>query len=316
MNALKIRFDYSQLDDIAGRFSREADETQHALITLTRAKEELQAGEWIGTGAQAFYAEMDAAVLPALVRLAGALYAAAERARAIQTLAVQAEADAAAALRRIPAEANWAPAPVPTPKPTPPPDGPSPLATPTPTPESNPPEHGQRTPLPFPIGTGIGLALSLMAKAGPKVIKSAAKSGGPLVSVAMNAIKYGSADANGSFDWSRFMIANAKDFAFSAARVPLAVGYDALAAAIGGAGGATLGTVLGPEGTAIGGAMGGLGEAVLAVPISGVAAWATTVVIDSMIGDQIVDGIDDLYQRNVRPFFNPPAPRAAPLGQP
>ena len=174
MNALKIRFDDSQLDDIAGRFAREADETQHALKTITRAKDELQGGEWIGIGALAFYAEMDAAVLPAMTRLVGALRAAAESARAIRALAGQAEADAAAALRRIPAEANWAPAPIPTPKPTPPPDAPSPLATPTPTPESNPPEHGQRTPLPFPIGTGIGLALSLMAKAGPKAMKSAA----------------------------------------------------------------------------------------------------------------------------------------------
>ncbi|MEO6062769.1 MAG: WXG100 family type VII secretion target [Thermoflexales bacterium] len=316
MNALKIRFDYSQIDDIAGRFRHEADEAQRALKTLARAKDELQAGEWIGTGAQAFYAEMDAAVLPAMTRLVGALVAAAECARAIRALAGQAEADAAAALRRIPAEANWAPSPIPTPKPTPPPDMPSPLATPTPTPESNPPEHGERTPLPFPIGTGIGLALSLMAKAGPRAIRSAAKSGGPLVSVAMNAIKYGAADADGSFDWSRFMIANAKDLAFSAARVPLAVGFDALAAATGAAGGATVGTLLGPEGTAIGGAMGGLGEAALAVPLSGLAAWATTVVIDSLIGDQIVDGMDDLYQRNVRPFFNPPAPRPAPVGPP
>ena len=316
MTALKIRFDYRQIDDITGRFAREADETQRALKALERAKAELQAGEWIGPGAQAFYAEMDAVVLPALARLAGALRAAAEGARAIRTLAGQAEADAAVALRRIPAEANWAPSPIPTPKPTPPPDAPSRLATPTPTPESHPPEHGERTPLPFPIGTGIGLALSLMAKAGPKAIRSAAKSGGPLISVAMNAVKYGAADADGSFDWSRFMIANAKDLAFSAARVPLAVGFDALAGATGAAGGATVGTLLGPEGTAIGGAMGGLGEAVLAVPLAGVAAWATTVVIDSLIGDQIVDGIDDLYQRNVRPFFNRPAPSPALVGQP
>lgn len=316
MNALKIRFDDSQLDDIAGRFAREADETQRALSTLARAKDELQAGEWIGTGAQSFYAEMDAAVLPAMTRLVGALRAAAESARAIRALAGQAEADAAAALRRIPAEANWAPSPIPSPKPTPPPEPPSPTATPTPTPESHPVEHGQRTPLPFPIGTGVGLALSLMAKAGPKAIQSAAKTGGPLVSVVMNAIKYRSADADGSFDWSRFMVANAKDLAFSAARVPLAAGYDALAAAMGAAGGATVGTLLGPEGTAIGGAMGGLGEAALAVPLSAAAAWATTVVIDSMMGDQIVDGIDDLYQRNVRPFFNPPLPGPAPVGQP
>jgi WXG100 family type VII secretion target len=316
MNAPKLRFDYSQIDDIAGRFAHEADESQRALRALTRARDELQSGEWIGTGAQAFYAEMDAAVLPALGRLAAALRAAAEGARAIRTLASQAEADAAAALRRIPTEANWTPSPTPTPKPTPPPEPPLPAATPTPTLEAHPPEHGQRTPLPFPIGTGIGLALNLMAKAGPKTLKSAAKTGSPLVSVAMNAIKYGSADADGSFDWSRFMIATAKDFAFSAARVPLAAGFDALAAATGAAGGATIGTLLGPEGTAIGGAMGGLGEAALAVPLSTVAAWATTVVIDSMIGDQIVDGIDDLYQRNVRPFFNPPARGAAPVGQP
>ena len=315
MNAPKIRFDYSQIDDIAGRFAHEADETQHALKALARAKDELQAGEWIGTGARAFYVEMDAAVLPAMGRLVGALRAAAESARAIRTLARQAEADASAALRRIPAEANWAPSPIPTPKPTPPPDPAAPTATPTPTLESNPPEHGQRTPLPFPIGTGIGLALSLMARAGPKAFRSAAKTGGPLVSIAMNAVKYGSAEADGSFDWSRFMIANAKDAAFSAARVPLAVGFDALATATGAAGGATVGTVLGPGGTALGGALGGLGEAVLAAPLSGVAAWATTVVIDSLMGDQIVDGIDDLYQRNVRPFFTPPAPEPAPAGQ-
>lgn len=316
MNAPKIRFDYTQIDDIARRFAREADETQHALKTLARAKDELQAGEWIGTGAQAFYAEMDTAVLPAMGRLVGALRAAAEGARAIQTLAGQAEADASAALKRIPAEANWAPSPTPNPKPTPPPDPPSPAGSPTHGPISDPPEHGQRTPLPFPIGTGIGLALSLMARAGPKAIRSAAKAGGPLVSVAMNAIKYRSAEADGSFDWSRFMIANAKDLTFSAARAPLAIGFEALAAATGAAGGATIGTLLGPGGTALGGAMGGLGEAALAVPLSAAAAWATTVVIDSMIGDQIVDGLDDLYQRNVRPFFIPPAPRPALVGQP
>ena len=112
------------------------------------------------------------------------------------------------------------------------------------------------------------------------------------------------------------MIANAKDFAFSAARVPLAAGFEALAGATGAVGGATLGTVLGPEGTAIGGALGGLGEAALAVPLSAVAAWATTVVIDSMVGDQIVDGIDDLYQRNVRPFFNLSAPKPAQVSLP
>jgi WXG100 family type VII secretion target len=316
MNALKIRFDYGQLDEIAGQFAREADETQHALITLMRAKDELQAGEWIGTGAQAFYAEMDAAVLPPLARLAGALYAAAEGARAIKSLAGQAEADAAAALRRIPAEANWAPSPTPTPKPTPPPDPPSPTAPPTPTPESNPIEHGTPTPAPFLVSKGISIGLNLIARAGPKALRSAAKSGGPLVSVAMNAIKYGSADADGTFDWSRFMIANAKDFTLSAARAPLAAGFEALAAATGAAGGATIGTVVGPEGTFAGGIAGGVVDAILAVPLSAVAAWGTTVAIDTFFGEQIVDGIDDLYQRNVRPYFNPPAPRPVQVARP
>lgn len=121
---------------------------------------------------------MDAAVLPAMTRLVGALRAAAESARAIRALAGQAEADAAAALRRIPAEANWAPSPVSAQNP-PPPEPPPPTATPTPTLESNPPEHGQRTPLPFPIGTGVGLALSLMAKAGPKAMPKRGQDGRP-----------------------------------------------------------------------------------------------------------------------------------------
>ena len=316
MNPPKIRFDYNQIDDIAGRFAHDADETQRAQRALARAKDELQSGEWIGIGAQAFYAEMDAAVLPAMGRLAGALRAAAEGARAIRALAGQAEADAAVALRRIPAEANWAPGPMPAPKPTPPADPPSPTAPPTPTPDSNPPEHGQPTPLPFPIGSGIGLALGLMAKSGPKALRSAAKSGGPLVSVAMNAIKYRSAEADGSFDWSRFMIANAKDFTLSAARAPLAAGFEALAAAAGAAGGATIGTVVGPQGTVAGGVAGGVVDAILAIPLSAVAAWGTTVAIDTIFGDQIVDGIDDLYQRNVRPYFNPPAPRPLQVAQP
>lgn len=316
MNAPKIRFDYNQIDDIAGRFAHEADETQRAHWALARAKDELQSGEWIGIGAQAFYAEMDAAVLPAMGRLAGALRAAAEGARAISALAGQAEADAAVALRRIPAGANWAPGPIATPKPTTPPDSPSPTASPKPTSESNLPEHGHPTPLPFPIGKGIGLALSLMARSGPKALRSAAKSGGPLVSVAMNAIKYGSADADGSFDWSRFMIANAKDFTLSAARAPLAAGFEALAAAAGIAGGATIGTVVGPQGTVAGGVAGGVVDAILAVPLSAVAAWGTTVVIDTFLGDQIVDGMDDLYQRNVRPYIRPPAPRPIQVGLP
>ncbi len=63
-----------------------------------KCKEQLQRGDWLGTGATAFYAEMNSSVLPAMKRLVVALRQAVQTVKAIDELVQQAEQDAARAL--------------------------------------------------------------------------------------------------------------------------------------------------------------------------------------------------------------------------
>lgn len=99
MRATTVRADYDRLNQSAGDFGRQAADLRRVLVALKRQAEALQAGDWLGEGAQAFYAEMNGQILPTFNRLVGALEAAADTTRRVNQTIQQAEADAAACLR-------------------------------------------------------------------------------------------------------------------------------------------------------------------------------------------------------------------------
>ena len=94
-----IRADYDQLKDAANRFSGQAQEAQKMLQSLQREMDVLQGGDWVGTGATAFYREMGGQVLPTLKRLTTALQSAQQTTLQIHQIMAQAEAEAARWLR-------------------------------------------------------------------------------------------------------------------------------------------------------------------------------------------------------------------------
>lgn len=99
MPAPKVRGDYDQLQRIAQGFGAEASNGQGMLQALTHNINALRAGDWVGQGATAFYAEMDSAVLPSLKRMQAALENAQQATLKLRTLVQQAERDAAALLK-------------------------------------------------------------------------------------------------------------------------------------------------------------------------------------------------------------------------
>lgn len=96
MTAEVIQAQYEQLENIAAQFGRQADATSQLLSNLTQAMNDLEQGGWIGQGANAFFEEMDATVLPAGRRLADALDEARSATLQIRDILRQAEEEAAA----------------------------------------------------------------------------------------------------------------------------------------------------------------------------------------------------------------------------
>jgi WXG100 family type VII secretion target len=96
MSASKIRADYEQLAEMAQIFGRQADTARQVLSALQKDVETLQGGDWLGPGAEAFYAEMTSAVVPAMGRLIAALSEAASATAKIGRIMKQAEAESAA----------------------------------------------------------------------------------------------------------------------------------------------------------------------------------------------------------------------------
>ena len=97
MSMIKTRANYDQLAQIAQRFGREAEATQRMLNDVRSAMNVLEGGDWVGQGARAFYAEMNSAVLPSLMRLTRAL-ADAQRVTIQISREIKAAEDAAAAV--------------------------------------------------------------------------------------------------------------------------------------------------------------------------------------------------------------------------
>ena len=95
----RTRANYDELNKIAQQWTQQEQATRQMLTSLRQCMDALQGGDWVGQGANAFYAEMTSTVLPSLNRLADALGAARRTTIAIRAAVQQAEADAAAVLR-------------------------------------------------------------------------------------------------------------------------------------------------------------------------------------------------------------------------
>ena len=97
MGATVVRADYDALTRIANKFEQEAGASGQMLRSLRGQMQTLQGGDWVGKGANAFYAEMSGELLPALQRLMRALEAAAQTTQRINQKMQQAEEEAACA---------------------------------------------------------------------------------------------------------------------------------------------------------------------------------------------------------------------------
>lgn len=87
---------YDQLTSISARFRSQAEQNEQMQRALQRAFQSLQSDGWKGQGAEAFFAEMQQAVFPALGRLRSALTAGDEVLREIVEVLRTAEQEAAA----------------------------------------------------------------------------------------------------------------------------------------------------------------------------------------------------------------------------
>src|SRR5215472_7162898 len=99
MAASTVRADYDQLNKVASAFRHNVELAQQTLKNLQSTMATLQAGDWVGQGATAFYQEMDQSVLPALQRLITALDAAANSTAQISSIMKDAEDQAANVLK-------------------------------------------------------------------------------------------------------------------------------------------------------------------------------------------------------------------------
>ncbi|MFV9504533.1 MAG: WXG100 family type VII secretion target [Oscillochloridaceae bacterium umkhey_bin13] len=90
-----IQADYAQLSQIAARFGNAATIHSQLLQRLKNCVSQLEAGGWLGLGAQAFFHEMHSEVLPAQRRLIAALELADRTTIEISALMAEAECEAA-----------------------------------------------------------------------------------------------------------------------------------------------------------------------------------------------------------------------------
>jgi WXG100 family type VII secretion target len=96
-----MRADYDQLKDIAGMFNTEGDATSRVNQNLKQLADQLQGGDWIGKGAQAFSQEMNSDVLPAMKRLATAMQSASRITNQMAQVVKKAEDDASNFWKRL-----------------------------------------------------------------------------------------------------------------------------------------------------------------------------------------------------------------------
>lgn len=94
-----VKGDYDGLQNIATTFAQEGERAGQTLQALKKNIDTLRQGDWVGTGATAFYTEMDGSLLPAMQRLERALREAGRVTQTIRSIIQQAEDDAARVFR-------------------------------------------------------------------------------------------------------------------------------------------------------------------------------------------------------------------------
>lgn len=68
-----LELNYEGLERIKNAFEQQAQESQNMLRKMSAQVDQLQGGQWIGQGANAFYGEMNEDILPAVQRLVKAM---------------------------------------------------------------------------------------------------------------------------------------------------------------------------------------------------------------------------------------------------
>jgi WXG100 family type VII secretion target len=71
--AEQVRVNYETLDEMESKFTQLADDVQAMANKIKSLDSNLRQGGWVGRGSDAFYAEMDDLVMPAVARLRQAL---------------------------------------------------------------------------------------------------------------------------------------------------------------------------------------------------------------------------------------------------
>ena len=99
MTASTVRSDYDALAQLSQTFGQNAENAARMLQQLRGQMDVLQGGDWIGTGASAFYREMSGDVLPTLTRLVRALESGGQTVAQISQIMKTAEDEAARQLR-------------------------------------------------------------------------------------------------------------------------------------------------------------------------------------------------------------------------
>ncbi len=96
MPAPKVRSDHDALKNLAGKFGQQAEASRQLISNLKSKVDTLRGKDWVGKGADKFYAEMDSAVFPSLNRLSKSMDSAQRVTLKISQIMKQAEDDAAA----------------------------------------------------------------------------------------------------------------------------------------------------------------------------------------------------------------------------
>lgn len=96
----QIQADYDKLGQVASRFDRQAQATRDMTRKVRAAMQKLEQGGWIGRGADAFFAEMNQVVLPALSKMEKALQAGSQVSKEISQKMRAAEDEACSPFKR------------------------------------------------------------------------------------------------------------------------------------------------------------------------------------------------------------------------
>ncbi|MDJ0755627.1 MAG: WXG100 family type VII secretion target [Ardenticatenaceae bacterium] len=94
-----IQSDYEKLDQIAEIFGRQAEASAEMHVAARKSVGDLQGGGWIGHASEAFYAEMDDLMFPALERLISAMQEAKAVTLQIKHIIQEADEEASAPFR-------------------------------------------------------------------------------------------------------------------------------------------------------------------------------------------------------------------------